>query len=121
MYNLTGLNIVAQFSIEDIFIEWWNLNKMFNGLAFGACFYLPFSFFCKHNKVIVRNYLIHCTLFLLAILLLYTIWYFAWEDQSAAKCCIFHIVLVSYITVLSESNSTVMYMTNWANTVQLCR
>ena len=54
--------------------------------------------------------------------------YFAWENQGAAACCIFHIILISCITVLYESYSTVMlligqiqysYVDIWANTVCL--
>ena len=34
--------------------------------------------------------------------------YFAWEDQSNSACCIFHTVLISYITILYESYRTIM-------------
>ena len=47
--------------------------------------------------------------------------YFVWEDQSAAMCCIFHIVLISCITVQhSYVSNWASYTDNWENyTVRL--
>ena len=55
-----------------------------------------------------------------------TLLYFAWEDQSVAASCIFHIVSISCITALYESYSTVMQLIGqiqytWENTAQLCK
>ena len=80
------------------------------------------------KRLLISCYLLYYHTLRMTVLLSFTntLLYFAWEDQSVAASCIFHIVSISCITVLYESYSTVMqligqiqcsYAANWANTV----